>query len=109
MAIAESLGTFLEDFGVTVVTAGGTFLGIFDTPTDESIAGGMVLSNDYMLTGRTDQLGSVPDGASITVAGVAYTVHQDPTLISDGVFCMLRLSRNADGDAITYVYNGDWS
>jgi hypothetical protein len=109
MAIAEDLGVFLEDFGVTVVTNSGTFLGIFDSPTDEAIAGGMVLSNDYMLTGSTEELGSLQDGASITVAGVAYTVRQDPTLISDGMFCMLRLSKNADGDTITYVYNGDWA
>ena len=116
MAIAESLGTFLEDFGVTVVTGAVTALGILDSPTDDSAGGGMVLSNEYRLTGRTDQLGTVQDGDTMAIDGEVYMARSDATLLSDGVFCEISLTlvapetvvEVANPDSVDLVFDGDF-
>ena len=92
MALTETLGTFLEDFGLSVTSGAVTALGILDSPTEE-VLGGMVISTDYALKVRTSELGAVQDGATVTVAGVDYTARRDATPIDDGVFSVIHLSK----------------
>lgn len=91
MALAEDLGIFLGDFGVSCTAGAVTALGILDMPS-QVLAGEMVLSTDYTLTAKTSDFGALIRGDSITVDGTAYTV-REVMLIDDGKFVQLGLQK----------------
>lgn len=89
--ITESPAVFLNDFGVVVTDGATTGKGILDMPS-EIIAGGMVLTTDYVLTVRASEFGAKKYNDALTVAGVAYTVKECRT-IDDGTFAQIYLSK----------------
>lgn len=91
MAIAETLDSFLTDFGVTVTNGTTTTTGILDMPT-EMVGGGMVLMSDYMLTIKSSVYPSLAYGSSLTVNGIAYSV-REVRAQDDGNFTLVFLSR----------------
>jgi hypothetical protein len=91
MALSEDLGVFLNDFGVSCTAGAVSALGILDMPS-QIISGDMVLTTDYTLTARAADFGGLQFGASITVAGVAYTV-RETRLIDDGAFVEIGLTK----------------
>ena len=93
MAFTETLNTFLNDFGVTVVIGATTVLGI------EDAAGVLVLENEQMpgvqatvrtLLIRTDQKGALVPGSTLTVNSVSRTVISILPF-EDGAFTLLHL------------------
>jgi hypothetical protein len=56
------------------------------------ISDGTVLTTDYTLTARASDFGTLTYGASITVAGAAYTV-RETMLIDDGAFIQIALQK----------------
>jgi hypothetical protein len=90
MALTENLDAFLADFGVSVTAGAVSALGILDMP-GETVAGGMVISTEYMLTAKTSDFGSLLYGDSITVNGQSYQV-REVLLLDDGKFCQLALT-----------------
>jgi hypothetical protein len=91
MALAEDLGVFLDDFGVSCTAGAVTALGILDMPS-QVISGDMVLTTDYTLTAKASDFGSLIRGDAITVNGVAYTV-RETMLIDDGSFVQIGIQR----------------
>lgn len=91
MALAEDLGVFLDDFGVSCTAGAVTALGILDMPS-QVISGDMVLTTDYTLTAKASDFGSLIRGDAITVNGVAYTV-RETMLIDDGSFVQIGMQR----------------
>jgi len=91
MALSEDLNLFLNDFGVTCTSGATTALGILDMPSN-IISDGTVLTTDYTLTARASDFGTLTYGASITVAGAAYTV-RETMLIDDGAFIQIALQK----------------
>jgi hypothetical protein len=91
MPLSEDLSVFFGDFAVTCTSGAITGLGILDMPT-EIVADGVVLTTDYRLTCLASDFGSLTYSASITVGGTAYTV-RETTLVDDGKFCVLMLSK----------------
>jgi hypothetical protein len=99
MAITEDLSIFLDDFGVSCTAGAITALGILDMPM-EVLAGGQVLSTDYMLTARAADFGDLLYGSEISVNGVPYTV-RETRLTDDGAFCQIGLMRSVATDMTT--------
>ena len=91
MALSEDLSLFLNDFGVTCISGRTTALGILDMPSN-IISDGTVLTTDFTLTARASDFGTLTYGASITVAGAAYTV-RETMLIDDGAFIQIALQK----------------
>ena len=91
MALAEDLGVFLDDFGVSCTAGAVTALGILDMPS-QIISNGMVLSTDYTLTAKASDFGSLLRGDAITVNSVAYTV-REVMLIDDGNFVQIGIQK----------------
>lgn len=89
--LSENLDTFLGAFGVPVVCKGVTGKGILDAPTNV-MGGGMVLSNEYLLTVKTADFGTAEYGDAITVSGVQYQV-REARQIDDGAFAEILLSK----------------
>lgn len=92
MNITENLDTFLADFGETVVCGAVSGVGILDSP-DQDMAGGLIMSSEYSVLVKWSLFSAVNVGASITVAGVSYTVRKTPEKVDDGVFCKIQLSK----------------
>jgi hypothetical protein len=79
VALTETLGTFLADFGVAVSFSGSDagMLGIPDAPGVLSVAGEQfpgVQATDKTLLIRTSQKGALKPDTAITVDGVSGTV-----------------------------------
>jgi riboflavin synthase alpha subunit len=91
MAFTENLDVFLADFGVSVTAGAVSGLGILDAP-GELVAGGMVMTVEYMITAKASDFGTLAHGTAITVDGVAYTVRQVQP-ISDGRFVEIVLTK----------------
>ena len=111
MAFTEDLDLFLStaEFAVPVVAGVVSSTGILDMPS-ETIAGGMVVSTDYILTCRTNQFGDLMHGAGINVDGYPYKLLGPPMLLDDGAFCSLTLERLATPEQSTSdpaVLDGD--
>jgi hypothetical protein len=91
---AESLDTYLADFGVPAsFTAGSmtyTPLVILNEP-DEGVLGNRALSTDYEITYRTGDLPGLANESLITVDGQAYFVMEPPKKLDDGAFSCARL------------------
>ncbi|MFZ9959557.1 MAG: head-tail joining protein [Candidatus Limnocylindrus sp.] len=92
MAWTEDPTDFLQDFGVTVTAGGTEGLGILDTP-GEYVADGRVITTEYLLRAEASKFGSLAYNDSITVAGTAYTVREQPLLVDDGIFCLVLLTK----------------
>jgi hypothetical protein len=92
MSFTEDLDLFLNTAEMAVPVTAGSISGngILDMPS-ETIAGGMVVSNEYMLTAKTSDFGSLLYGDSITVNGQSYQV-REVLLLDDGKFCQLALT-----------------
>lgn len=100
MAFSENLATFFStaDFAVTATwtpSGGGaqqTAQVILDTP-DEELIDGRVLSREYVITYRADQLTGLKGGETVTVSGTAYTV-REVTALEDGQILRASLRKN---------------
>jgi len=86
----EDLSIFLDDFGVSCTAGAITALGILDMP-GETVAGGMVVTTEYMLTAKAADFGDLLYGDNITVDGANYQV-RETLLLDDGKFCQIALS-----------------
>jgi hypothetical protein len=89
--ITEDLSVFFNDFGVTVVWSSVTGKGILDAPTNV-MGGGMVLSNEYLLTVKTAEFGGAMYGDLMTVNSVSYNV-REARQVDDGVLTEILLSK----------------
>ena len=90
-ALADDLGVFLGDYGVSATSGATTANVILDEPTQE-LVGDLVLSTDYQITAKASDFGTLTAGTSITVNSVAYTV-RETRLIDDGLFCEISLQK----------------
>jgi hypothetical protein len=95
VAFTEDLSVFLTDFGVSVAFVGAdpNMLGIMDAPglyvlADQGRA--PVNATDRTVVVRTDQLGTLDQGATIAVDAVPYTVREILPL-DDGAFSLVSL------------------
>lgn len=89
--LIENLDIFLATFGVDVVFGSIRGKGILDAPTNV-IGGGMVLSNEYLLTVKTADFGAAAYGDNITVSGAAYLV-REARQIDDAAFTEILLTK----------------
>jgi hypothetical protein len=100
MAFSEDVAAFFSvaDFALTATwtpSAGGpqqTAQVILDAP-DEEIIGGRVVSRDYAITYRSDQLTGFKSGETVTVDAIAYTV-REVTALDDGKIVRATLKKN---------------
>jgi hypothetical protein len=84
MALTEDLGVFLADFGVSVSDGSTATTGLFDMP-GEVVAGGQIISTDYMLTIKASDYPGLVYGSALIVDGANYVVRSvQPT--DDGKF-----------------------
>jgi len=92
--LTEDISVFFNSahFATTVVWGSVTGKGIFDAPTSILGGGGMVLSNEYMVTVKTAEFGGALYADLITVGGVQYTV-RDCRQIDDGVLSEISLAK----------------
>ena len=93
MAFAENLSVFFDaaGFGLTATWGAFTATVILDAPT-EDILGGRVSSDEYQVILPFASFPNIARGASITVAGVAYTVREVDRL-DDGAIKRMRLTK----------------
>jgi hypothetical protein len=95
MALTESLGVFVADFGVPVSFSGSVagMKGIMDL-TGSHVLGddgrAVISAADRTVLIRTSQKGALTQGASITVNSVSYVV-RDLGPIDDGSFTVVSL------------------
>lgn len=94
MAFAEDLAAFFStaDFAVSATFGAQTAQVLLDQP-DEELLDGRVLSREYAITYRADQLTGLKGGDAITVDGIAYTVREVGAL-QDGKIMQARLRKN---------------
>tara|TARA_Y100001963_G_scaffold111088_1_gene153635 strand:+ start:888 stop:1166 length:279 start_codon:yes stop_codon:yes gene_type:complete len=92
MAIADDLGTFLGDMGVSATAGSTTATGILDQPTSV-VLGDQVLFVDYQFHCKTSDFGALVGGDAITIDGTAYTV-RSVEKDSDGLMSVLSVSKN---------------
>lgn len=76
---------------VTVTIGASSFKGLLDSP-DESIADGMVISTDYLLTMKTSDASNTEEREVIQVDEIDYSVRSIKK-VSDGRLCELSLSK----------------
>jgi len=89
--IGDDLTVFFGDFAHTVVWSTVTGKGILDAPTNV-MGGGMVLSNEYLLTVKTSEFGGAGYGDNITVNSVLYQV-REARQVDDGALTEILLSK----------------
>lgn len=94
MAFPEDLGAFFStgDFAVPMTWGQVTAEVILDAP-DEQFIDGRVLSREYAITYRADQLLGLTGGQAVTVDGSGYTV-REVTALDDGKIMRATLRRN---------------
>ncbi len=88
---AETLDTFLKDFGVPVIFGDVSSVGILDMP-DQLIGDGISISTEYTLTVFSDEFSAAKYGDEIEVDGEDYLVRQNRK-IDDGKFAKLTLEK----------------
>mgnify|MGYP002697868285 FL=1 len=100
MPLTEDLDVFFngDEFAVDCTAGSITAKGIMDMPT-EMVAGGAVLSTDYLLTAKALDFGDLVYGSEINVNGVPYTV-RDASLVGDGKIVELSLQRSVEIDTL---------
>ncbi len=89
MAFTEDLDTFFNDFKVNVSYKNVNYTGILDQP-DEIVADDRILTTDYELQVKTDELGSVVFNDEITVDSEKYKV-RSVRKIDDGKLSIISL------------------
>ena len=89
MAFTEDLDAFFNDFKVTVSYKNVNYTGILDQP-DEIVADDRILTTDYELQVKTDELGSVVFIDEITVDSEKYKV-RSVRKIDDGKLSIISL------------------
>ena len=89
MTFSEDLDTFFNDFKVTVSYKNVNYTGILDQP-DEIVADDRILTTDYELQVKTDELGSVVFNDEITVDSEKYKV-RSVRKIDDGKLSIISL------------------
>ena len=89
MAFTEDLDTFFSDFKVNVSYKNVNYTGILDQP-DEIVADDRILTTDYELQVKTDELGSVVFNDEITVDSEKYKV-RSVRKIDDGKLSIISL------------------
>lgn len=82
---------FFGPDAVDVTVGANSFKGLLDSP-DESIADGMVISAEYVLTVKTSDISDLADLAEISVAGEQYEARK-PLKIDDGRLSKVTLSK----------------
>ncbi len=87
----EELRGFFSDFSVPCIWGSYSFDGIFDAP-DELAAGGVVVSTEYTLLVKSNDIVGMRDGAVISVSGEQYEVRY-ARKIDDGKLTRLVLSK----------------
>lgn len=80
-----------DHFASTVVWGAVTGKGILDAP-GSVLAGGDVMSTEYMVTCPAADFGAAKYGDPITVGGVSFTVRENRP-IDDGAFVEITLSK----------------
>ena len=100
MPLTEDLDVFFngDEFAVDCTAGSITAKCIMDMPT-EMVAGGAVLSTDYLLTAKASDFGDLVYGSQINVNGVPYTV-RDASLVGDGKIVELSLQRSVEIDTL---------
>lgn len=88
---AESIASYLADFGVPAVWGAKSATVLLDK-ADEDVLGGRAQSTTYDITYSAADFIGLNHGDSLTVAGVGYQV-QTVSQIDDGVFNRARLYR----------------
>lgn len=93
MAFAEDMSVFFNaaEFAVVASWAGASANVLFDSPTDEVLAG-EILSTDYSVTLPHDVWPTIARDAVITIDGQAYTVRSVRQL-NDGQLKRLVLTK----------------
>ena len=91
MAFTEDLNAFFVDFSENVFYDNETYKGILEQP-DEVIADGVVLTTDYELTVKTDDLGTIAFDTQLEVSNVKYKV-RNVRKIDDGTLCKISLTK----------------
>lgn len=89
--VSENLDAFLADFGVPVTNGVTATTGVLDMPS-EVIAGGMVITTDFMLTIKASVYPNLKYSDALTVNGVPYTV-REVRLQDDGSFATVYLAK----------------
>ena len=89
MTFTEDLDTFFNDFKVTVSYKNVNYTGILDQP-DEIVADDRILTTDYELQVKTDELGSIVFNDEITVDSEKYKV-RSVRKIDDGKLSIISL------------------
>ena len=89
MTFTEDLDTFFNDFKVTVSYKNVNYTGILDQP-DEIVADDRILTTDYELQVKTDELGLVVFDDEITVDSEKYKV-RSVRKIDDGKLSIISL------------------
>lgn len=89
--IGDDLDVFFGTFGVPVEANGLTGTGIIDMPT-LAIGDGMVLSDEYLLTCKASEFGSLSCNATVYVDDGEYRV-REVRKIDDGKLCEISLSK----------------
>ena len=89
MTFTEDLDTFFNDFKVTVSYKNVNYTGILDQP-DEIVADDRILTTDYELQVKTNELGSVVFNDEITVDSEKYKV-RSVRKIDDGKLSIISL------------------
>ena len=109
MPLTEDLDVFFngDEFAVDCTAGSITAKGIMDMPT-EMVAGGAVLSTDYLLTAKASDFGDLVYGSQINVNGVPYTV-RDASLVGDGKIVELSLQRSVEIDTLQAISPVDGS
>ena len=93
MAMDEDLTVFLDDddFAVGATFGAETANVLLDKPTGE-VLGGEMLSTEYAIIYRAEDLTAVIKGSTGTVDGVSYRV-REVTLVDDGALKRATLSK----------------
>lgn len=90
MALAETLGTFLADFGQAGTLAGSAVTVMLDTDTVDADG---VLTQQPSVLMTSAQAASAAAGQTLVTGGVTYTVRQVLREPPDGAFTRLILVR----------------
>lgn len=87
----ENLDVFLADFGLDVQFGTTTTKGILDMP-DQNILSGDVISTEYSLTFKTEDLPDLKSGDDLSVDEIFYKIRETEK-IADGKFSRALLTK----------------
>lgn len=88
----ESLDTYLKDFGVEVISGNNIFKGILDMPDEVVTSEGLLISTEFQLVAKTEDVSSLGTGSVLTIDDVNYIARTKPKKFDDGRFSRVFLS-----------------